>query len=183
MVADPPASTSSAVTPADLAHIINHHSESAYQNVYKKRIDRDGNPVWAARILHTHKVHGPAWAETPAGKSLGEFHTPREAACAVVRAYRELYGPQWAAVFAARKRQPYRIVMAGHGRFRAEVWLRGGLTTIGWADAYPGQPIPPDHHRFYFPHRPAARAAILAFRTRLCRRFGLPPRGLFWRAG
>lgn len=127
------------------------------QCVYAANRDR-----WRARVLKTN--------------NLDTFPTQREAGLAVVRFYRENFGPNWRDAFLRRKANAWRVRQAPGG-FVADVFVEGRLNRVTLADTK-RRPRAADRDVTLWPTRAAARNAIAAY---VYRRFGLFAKYYLWR--
>lgn len=129
-----------------------HTDQSPYACVYRGR-----RGLWRARVRKRLEL----------GSS---YHSPEEAASAVIGWYKARYGAAWEAAFRSRKVNPFRLrpVRKGEGTYWvAEVWVEGRITTVtGRRDAYLWQ------------SRDAARLALRAW---LYHQVGLFAPLLLWR--
>lgn len=142
--------------PSDLDVIRYPLNPTRFQCVYPT-----GRDTWRARVCKRI--------------NLGSFRSPTDAATAVVRWYREHYGPDWAAAFRLRKVCPWEINKTDRGH-RAVVYVRGEPQEVIAGGEYVAPGGGTD-----WPTRAEAVAAAKAVAARL-RGTPIPhPRVLLWR--
>lgn len=180
------------IAPSSLDPLRNRVRPSGFRNVYYCRNNQDGEAVYCAKIKRGRRLM----------RLCGSGSTdPAECARHVANWYAREYGPDWPAVLAARKINPWKVKQNPEGPgFYALVWIRGKRHEVVPLVWHPPAPVPlvwsplhPDRlevlappamvgggterqpaRQCIFPTREAARAGLWAYAVRVLGLDGLP---------
>jgi hypothetical protein len=160
---------------------------SGFRGVYWYRLDEYGSDVWVAKIKlggsMTFGVRGVAHAKASRGGGVpvGYSHHPHVCALMLATRYRELFGPEWVRVLAARKLCPWRVRHSERlGGWVAFAWVRGRREEAVWLSRGKGGSWRRTDRLCVYPTEESAKAGLEDYLERV---HGDGWRMLLWRLG